>query len=210
MFDEFHSAELSKIRRPGTVCFIAQAELLTASRSVNGNLLEERMRGGERLLLEFREGGLENFAARYPVLAKDLATFEMKAPDPDECRKLLEVARARLKETAGLEIDADVLEEADRLARDRWRLLVAPWPTIITLWTAESIHRETSASGDLQQLERDIERLERSAEASEREQAGLLKAHLEGLRSIGGSGLSIDSVRRAIGELSGQSGTPLS
>jgi ATP-dependent Clp protease ATP-binding subunit ClpC len=199
IFDEFIGRKVSDIRRPGTVCFISQAELLTASRSVNANLLEDRMTSGERLILEFREGGLDAFTARYNFIAKDLVTVEVKPPDAAECRQLLESARAKLKAVANLEIAEDVLREADRLARERWRLVPPPWPSIITLWTAESIHRETSARGDVEQLERDIAEPGRSPGEIE-----MLKRHLEGLRSIGGTGLSIESVRRAIGELSGQ------
>ena len=199
MFDEFRSREAPDVRRPGTVCVVTQAELLTASRSFNANLLEDRMTHGERLILEFREGGLESFAARYNFIAKDLVTVEVKPPDTAECRQLLESARSRLKESASIDISDDVLQEADRLARDRWRLLAPPWPTILALWSAEAIHRETSARGDLEQLERDIASPGRPPEEVE-----LLKRHLEGLRSIAGTGLSIESVRRAIGELSGQ------
>jgi hypothetical protein len=203
MFDEFHGGKLSTIRRPGRVSFIAQGELLTASRSVNANLLEDRMQGGERLILEFRDGGLEAFSARYPQLAKDLVRVEVKAPDAAECRELLQSARLRLQETSTLDISDEVLEEADRLARDRWRLVAPPWPTVIALWAAESIHRETSGRGDLEQLERDLDSPGRSPAEIE-----LLKRHFEGLRSIGGSGLSIESVRQAIGELSGQGSLP--
>lgn len=199
MFDEFLGRQVSDVRRPGAVCVVSQAELLTASRSFNANHLEDRMHGGERLILEFREGGLEAFAARYNFIAKDLVTVEVKPPDAAECRQLLEAARSRLKESTKLEIADDLLQEADRLARDRWKLLVPPWPTIITLWTAEAIHRETAARGDVEELERDIATPGRSAEEME-----LLKQHLEGLRSIGATGLSVESVRRAIGELSGQ------
>jgi len=205
MFDEFHGGDVSRVRSPGAVCFIAQAELLTVSRSVNANLLEDRMTGGERLILEFRDGDLEKFAARYPLIAKQLVTVEVKPPGADECRDLLDSARARLKETARLDVRDDVLQEADRLARDRWRHLVPPWPTIMTLWAAESIHRETSARGDEHQLLKDIADLEKSGDAASRDQAELLKHHLEGLRSISGSAeISVESVRRAIGELSGQ------
>jgi hypothetical protein len=203
MFDEFLGRQVSDVRRPGTVLVVSQAELLTASRSVNANHLEDRMTNGERLLLEFRDGGFEAFAARYPVIAKDLVTVEVKAPDAAECRQLLESARTRLKETAQLEIADDVLQEADRLARDRWRLVVPPWPTIIALWTAEKIHRETSARGDVEQLEKDLGSEDRTPQEIE-----LLRRHLEGLRSIGGTGLSIESVRRAIGELSGDNAIP--
>gem|GEM_PF-1677822 len=203
MFDEFLGRQVSDVRRPGSVLVVSQAELLTASRSVNANHLEDRMTNGERLILEFRDGGLEAFAARYPVIAKDLATVEVKAPDAAEGRQLLESARARLKETAQLEIADDVLQEADRLARDRWRLVVPPWPTIIALWTAEKIHRETSARGDVEQLEKDLEGPDRTPQEIE-----LLRRHLEGLRSIAGTGLSIESVRRAIGELSGDNAIP--
>jgi hypothetical protein len=201
MFDEFHAS--FKIRRPGMVCVISQAELLTASRSYNANHLEDRMKDGERLILEFREGGLEAFAARYNFIAKDLVRVDVKPPDAAECRQLLESARAKLKAEVKLDIADDVLQEADRLARDRWKLVVPPWPSIITLWTAEAMHRETSARGDVEQLERDIAEPGRSAEEIE-----LLKRHLEGLRSIAGRGLSIESVRRAIGELSGQDSIP--
>src|SRR6185295_4596557 len=203
MFDEFLGRQVSDVRRPGTVLVVSQAELLTASRSVNANHLEDRMTNGERLLLEFRDGGFEAFAARYPVIAKDLVTVEVKAPDAAECRQLLESARTRLKETMRLEIADDVLQEADRLARDRWRLVVPPWPTIIALWTAEKIHRETSARGDVEQLEKDLGSEDRTPQEIE-----LLRRHLEGLRSIGGTGLSIESVRRAIGELSGDNAIP--
>lgn len=203
MFDEFMGRQVSDVRRPGAVFVVSQAELLTASRSINANHLEDRMTNGERLLLEFREGGLEAFAARYPVIAKDLVTVEVKAPDAAECRQLLESARTRLKETAQLQIAEDVLQEADRLARDRWRVVVPPWPTIIALWTAEKIHRETSARGDVEQLEKDLESPDRTPEEIE-----LLRRHLEGLRSIAGSGLSVESVRRAIGELSGENAIP--
>jgi len=203
MFDEFHERPAAEDRRQGAVCVISQAELLTASRSFNANLLEDRMVGGERLILEFREGGLESFAARYNFIAKDLVTVDVKAPDPAECRQLLEAARSRLKETRQLDIADEVVQEADRLARDRWRAVAAPWPTIIALWTAEKIHGETSARGDLEQLERDLEAPGRTPEEIE-----LLKRHLEGLRSIAGTGLSMESVRRAIGELSGQDALP--
>ena len=203
IFDEFLGAQVVSLRRPGTVAVFTQAELLTASRSFNANLLEDRMKDGERLILEFREGGYESFAARYNFIAKDLVPVEVKPPDAAECRQLIEAARSRLKETAGLDIADDVLQEADRLARDRWRLVVPPWPTIIALWTAESIHRETSARGDVGQLEQDLRSPDRTPQEIE-----VLRRHLEGLRSISGSGLSIESVRRAIGDLSGDNTIP--
>jgi hypothetical protein len=203
MFDEFQGTDFSAIRRPDSVCLVTQAELLTVSRSMNANLLEDRMVAGERLVLEFRDGDLEKFAARYSFIAKQLVPVEVKPPGPDESRQLLESARRRLKEMAGIDMTDDLLQETDRLARDRWRLLVPPWPTIMTLWTAESIHRETSARGDEEQLLKDIADLDK---AGDRDQAEALKRHLEGLRSIAGTNaLSIESVRRAIGELSGPS-----
>jgi len=205
MFDEFQEGDFSRPRRPGAVCFIAQAELLTASRSANANLLEDRREAGDRLILEFRDAELEKFATRYPLVAKALVTIEVKAPDPDECCRLLDAARSRLQEAARLDVPDDVLQEADRLARDRWRHLVAPWPTILSFFSWEAIHRETAARGDEHQLLKDIAELETSQDAPSRDQAELLKRHLEGLRSIAGSAeLSVESVRRAIGELSGQ------
>lgn len=203
IFDEGSGRSISEDCRPGTVRVFSQAELLTASRSVNSNLLEDRIEAGERLVLEFRDSGREAFASRYPMIAKHLVTVEVKAPEATECRQLLDSARTRLKETAQLEIADDVLEEADRLARDRWRAVVPPWPTIIALWTAGKIHRETSARGDLQQLEEDLRSSDRTPQEIE-----LLRQHLEGLRSISGMGLTIESIRRAIGELSGENAIP--
>lgn len=203
IFDENSGCSISEDCRPNTVRVFSQAELLTASRSVNANLLEDRIEAGERLVLEFRDGGLEAFSSRYPMIAKILVPVEVQAPDAAECRQLLESTRTRLKESAQLEIADDVLQEADRLARDRWRAVVPPWPTIIALWTAEKIHRETSARGDLAQLEEDLRSPDRSLQEIE-----LLRQHLEGLRSISGTGLTVESVRRAIGELSGENAIP--
>ena len=206
MFDEFLARDIYPGRMPGTVCVITQAELLTASRCFNANLLEDRMNDGERLILEFREGGLESFAARYNLIAKDLVRVDVKPPDAAECGQLLESARAKLKAVANLDIPDDVIREADRLARDRWRLMVPPWSTIITLWTAETIHRQMSARGDVEQLERDL--AEPPTPGWTPEEIELMKRHLDGLRSIWGTALSIESVRRAIGELSGQDSIP--
>lgn len=203
IFDEHSGRSISDDCRPGTVRVFSQAELLTASRSINANLLEDRVAAGERLVLEFRDGGLDAFASRYPMIAKTLVTVEVQPPDAAECRQLLEAARRRIQESTQLEIPDDVLQEADRLARDRWRAVVPPWPTIIALWTAEKIHRETSARGDLEQLEEDLRSTDRTPQEIE-----LLRQHLEGLRSISGTGLTIEAVRRAIGELSGENAIP--
>src|SRR6185295_3759319 len=54
IFDEFHIEELSMPKRAGIVCFVPEGELVTASRSLVADLLDERRRGGQRIILEFR------------------------------------------------------------------------------------------------------------------------------------------------------------
>ena len=200
MFDEFLGTELSTIKRPGTVCFVPQGELLTASRSLDVGHLQQRKQGGERLILEFREGGLETFAARFPNLSKDLVTVPLNAPDPAECRQLLESARSRLAEGTRLGISDAVLQEADRLAREQWPRSVAPWATLQALWKAAAIQKEIISRGDVPRLEKDIELLEERLETADRDQLDALKRHVEGLRG-GPSDLLIESIRLAVAEL---------
>jgi len=200
MFDEFHRATLKLPKRPGTVCFIPEGELVTASRSLVADFLDERRRAGERLLYEFRDGGFEAFAARHPDLAKELVRVDVAPPSPEECRRLLEGARPRVKERTGVEVPEGVLAEADVLARTRWPRLVAPWPTLIALWKAAVIQNENGGRGDVQRLEKDIEELEKSSNPQDRSDAAALRHHVEGLRGMGAE-LRIGSVRQAIGEL---------
>ena len=205
IFDEFHRSELSMPRRPGTVCFVPEGELLTASRSLVADLLDERRRGGERLLLEFREGGLEAYTAKFPDLAKDLVRVDVKPPDAAECAQLLESARPRLRMTMGLDVHAELLKEADRLARARWPKMVAPWPTLITLWKAAAIRNETNPRGDILRVEKDIERFESSSDPQDKRYADALRLHAEGLRGVD-CDLTLESVRQAIGELADKPG----
>src|SRR5436190_1523190 len=198
IFDEFHRSDLSMPRRLGTVCFVPEAELLTASRSLVADLLDERRRGGEHLLLEFREGGLEAYAAKYPDLAKPLARVDLPPPDAGECAELLRSARPRLKEKMGLEVSMEVLQEADRLARGRWPKMVAPWATMITLWKAAAIRSETNPRGDILRVEKDIAELEKSADPQDRRYADALRLHADGLRGCD-CDLTLESVRLAIG-----------
>jgi ATP-dependent Clp protease ATP-binding subunit ClpA len=206
IFDEFHRSELSMPKRPGTVCFVPEGELLTASRSLVADLLDERRRGGERLLLEFREGGLEAYAAKYPDLAKELARLDVTPPARAECAELLESARPRLRQKMGLNVSGDVLREADRLARARWPKLVAPWATILTLWKAAAIQNESGGRGDMQRLEADIAALEKSTSPQDRLTADALRKHVDGLRGSEPE-LPLESVRQAIGELADKPGT---
>jgi hypothetical protein len=187
-------------RRPGTVCFVPEGELVTASRSPVADLLDERRRGGERLLLEFREGGLEEYATKYPDLAKELERVDVPPPNAQECAELLQSARPRLKKTMGLEIAADVLQEADRLARARWPKMVAPWATLITIWKAAAIRNETNPRGDILRVEEDIAKLDKSSDPQDRSYANALRLHAEGLRGVD-CDLTLESVRQAIGEL---------
>jgi ATP-dependent Clp protease ATP-binding subunit ClpA len=205
IFDEFHRAEVSMPRLPGTVCFVPEAELLTASRSPVADLLDERRRGGEHLLLEFREGGFEAYSTRFPDLAKELARVDVHPPDARECALLLESARPRLRKTMGIEVSADVLGEADRLARARWPKMVAPWATLITIWKAAAIRNETNPRGDILRVEKDIAELERSPNPEDLRTAEALRLHAEGLRGVD-CDLTLESVRQAIGELADRPG----
>jgi ATP-dependent Clp protease ATP-binding subunit ClpC len=200
VFDEFHRSALSMPRRPGTVCFVPEGELVTASRSPVADILDERRRAGERLLLEFRDGGFDAYAAKYPDLAKELLRVDVAPPDAAECAELLQSARPRLKKTMGLEISADVLQEADRLARARWPRMVAPWATLITIWKAAAIRNETNPRGDILRVEEDIATLEKSPDPKDRSYAEALRLHAEGLRGVD-CDLTLESVRQAVGEL---------
>jgi ATP-dependent Clp protease ATP-binding subunit ClpA len=200
IFDEFFPARKALPKRPDTVCVVPEAELVTASRLPVADLLDERRRGGERLVLEFRDGGLEAYAARFPDLAKELVRVDVAPPNAEECRSLLESARRRLKVRRHLAVPDAVLAETDRAARARWPKMVAPWGTIITLWKAAAIQAETSARGDVQRLEKDIEELEKSSAPEDRATAAGLRQHVEGLRGAGEE-LTSESVRQAIGEL---------
>jgi len=205
IFDEFHRAEAPLPKRPGTVCWIPEGELVTASRSLVADLLDERRRSGERLLFEFRDGGVDAYAAAYPDLAKDLARVEVLPPTPDECRRLLEAARPRLKESMRVDVSTPVLEECDRLARARWPKMVAPWPTLIALWKAAAIQNEGAARGDVQRLEKDVAELESSGNPQDRLSAAALRQHIDGLRGLGVE-ISSESIRQAIGELADRPG----
>jgi len=200
IFDEFHRSDLSMPRRPGTVCFVPEGELVTASRSLVADLLDERRRGGERLLVEFREGGLEAYTAKYPDLATELVRVEVRPPDAGECAALLDATRPRLKATMGLEVSAGLLQEADRLARERWPKMVAPWATLIAIWKAAAIRNESNARGDILRLEKDIARFDQSKDPEDRRYAEALRLHAEGLRGVD-CDLTLESIRQAIGEL---------
>jgi hypothetical protein len=209
LLDEMRSGDLSREPRPNTVCFISQGELFTASRFVPSGFFERKLERGEQFIVEFREGGLEAFAARYPALAKDLVTVTIAPPDAEECRQLLESARHRLMEMTGIHVTDPVLRETDRLAREKWPQMIPPWATLITQWKAESIQREAFGRGDALRLQKDIESLKKAHDAAKRHEAEMLKRHLEGLRGAGGRDPSIGSVRLAIAELAGQSSNGL-
>jgi ATP-dependent Clp protease ATP-binding subunit ClpA len=200
IFDEFFSAKRPDPRSPGTVRFVPEGELVTASRSPVADLLDERRREGERLIVEFREAGFDAYAARFPDLAKTLTPIPVAAPDTAECRQLLESARLRLRISTHLAIPDSVLAEADRLARARWQKLVAPWPTLIALWKAAMIQNESGGRGDLQRLMQDIEQLQKSTKPEDALTVAALRLHADGLRGLGAE-LTIESVRQAIGEL---------
>ncbi len=200
IFDEFHRSDLSMPRRPGTVCFVPEGELITASRSPVADLLDARRRAGERLVLEFREGGLEAYAAKYPDLAKELVRVDVAPPDASERAALLEAARPRLKDTMGVEISPEALREADDLARARWPLMVPPWATLITIWKAAAIRKESDSRGDIQRLEKDIATFATSSKPEDQRYADALRLHLAGLRGIDVE-VTPESIRQAIGEL---------
>jgi ATP-dependent Clp protease ATP-binding subunit ClpA len=161
------------------------------------DLLDERRRSGERLIFEFREGGFEEYSKRHPDLARELEVVTVVPPDAAESRQLLEAARTKLQQSSGIRIDDDVLAQTERLARERWPRLVAPWPALITIWNAAAIQNESASRGDLHRLEQDIAELESSGKADE---ADLLRRHVEGLRGVG-QALSLESIRQAISEL---------
>jgi hypothetical protein len=200
IFDEFFSAKRPAFHRSGTVSFVPEGELVTASRRPVADGLDERRREGERLIVEFREGGFEAYRARFPDLAKNLDRVDVAAPDAAECRQLLESSRVRIRMTARLAVADAVLADADRLARERWPQWVAPWPTLITLWKAAAIQNEAQGRGDVERLEKDVAELQKSMKPDDAITAAYLRMHAEGLRGLGGD-LTMESIRRAIGEL---------
>ena len=200
LFDEFFAERTPPPKRPYSTCFLPEGELLTASRLFVADHLEERRREGERLVLEFRDGGFEAYAAKYPDLAKELVRVDVAPPSAAECRSILESARVRLRTSRRLAVPNDVLAESDRMARGRWPKMTAPWATLIALWKAAAIQQEHSGRGDVQRLEQDIAELEKSSKPEDRATAAGLRQHVEGLRGSGEE-LTLESVRQAIGEL---------
>jgi hypothetical protein len=200
LLDEFFDARRAAPKRTEGVLFVPEGELLTASRTPAAQMLEERRRAGQRLVVEFRDGGLEAYQKEFPLLARELARIDVAPPGADECRRLLESARVRLRTILSLAVSDSLLAEADRMARARWPKMTAPWATLITLWKAAALENEEAGRGDLQRLEKDVADLEKSATPQDRLTAAALRQHVEGLRGRV-TDLRVERIRQAIGEL---------
>ena len=161
MFDEFVGLEAVEGVRPRSVLFVPEGELLFASRTFYVGYLAERVRKGEALVLEFREGGLERFAVRHPDVAKGLVRIDVDPPDLVESARLLTSARTRLRKATGLIASDEVLEEADRMARERIPGMVPPWGAILALWSAVPIELERRIPEALRRMEAEIRTLEK-------------------------------------------------
>lgn len=217
MFDEFVGLEAVEEVRPRSVLFVPEGELLTASRTFYVGYLAERVRKGEALVLEFREGGLERFAVHHPDVAKGLVRIDVGAPDPGESARLLASSRERLQEATGMIASDEVLAEADRQARERLPGMAPPWGAILALWSAVPIERERRIPEALRRMEAEIKSLEREKDeaisaqqfetAAQRRDRVLelkrLRAELEAAEAAKPFDpiLHVESVRAAIEEL---------
>ncbi len=223
MFDEFHELKLRRSGRSRTVLVMPEGELFAASRTLDAGLLADRQKRGEPLLLEFREGGFEDFAARYPVMVRDLASIRVDAPDERESRALLEAARSRLCKQTGLGLSDSSLEEATRLAAGSVSGTIMPWSAVLALWEAVPIEEKLRTPKEVRQLEAEIAQLEREKDeaislqefekaAATRDRAMELCRRVMELKAAasraGAPEISIESVRLAIKVLARRADSP--
>jgi hypothetical protein len=197
--DPFNFAACEGPWTSGSLCFVPEGEVLTATRRTMPDVLIPSKDGPDRVVLEFREGGLEAFQARFPKPAKELARLEIPVPGREESQAFLESARSRIKSTLGLMIPDDLLEKIGSMVREQLPGDVALWKTIGVLWKAAQFEKETWSAGDTGLLKKDVEEEEAKGSSPEAE---ALRRHLEGLEAVSrrnvGPALTMDSVRLAI------------
>jgi len=197
--DPFHRAGCEWQRTPGTLYFVPEGEILTASRSSWPDFLIPPKAGDDRVVLEFREGGLEAFQDRFSKRIAGVVRYEVPPPGPEESQAFIESARARIRAATGFTIPDELLEKIGSMVRVQLPGGLALWQIIGVLWRASAFEKETWSVGDVGLLQKDVEQEEARGCSKEAE---ALRHHLEGLEAVSrrkvGSDISMDSVRLAI------------
>jgi ATP-dependent Clp protease ATP-binding subunit ClpC len=160
LFDPFDMAPQPVPAR--TVLFIPEGELLTASRAIAACGLKPP---SGRLIIEFREGGLEPFSVRRPDVAKELVPVKVDPPGEAEQWPLLHAARTRLLAQTPFTVTDAVLREANVEAAKSLKL-PPPWGTIKALWKAAPIEITLRVPPEIRRLQEQIQRAEADKDES--------------------------------------------